>query len=92
LNVNVASGGSPRWKTISASTRRASPPQHRGPLCHLLGAREPVEPRQQRVLQGHWNRRRRGVTPRLHHRLRQLLGEERNAVGARGEHVHDIRG
>ena len=60
---------------------------------HLLGRAEPVEPRHQRGVQGCGNRQGRGRNRRsgpprfafalgLQHRLRHLLHEQRNAVGA----------
>jgi hypothetical protein len=62
-------------------------PDRRAHLRHGLRLTQPVEPRHQRVLECLRNlqaRERAGeVVPRLDHLLRQLLHEERDAVGAR---------
>ena len=73
-------------------------PNHCADLRHLLGGAEPVEPRHQRCLQAcrhrqgrRRNRRNRApgraLALRFQHRLRHLLHEQRNAVGA----LHDLR-
>ena len=64
-------------------------PEHRGALRHLLRTRETVEPCQQRVLQRHRDLGERGIRPRFDDRLCQLLGEQRDAVGAGDELLHD---
>ena len=74
------------------------PPDRRPDLGHLLGRTEPVEPRHQRCVQACGNRTGRGrncggrasglaFTLGLQHRLRHLLHEQGNAVGA----LHDLR-
>lgn len=51
-------------------------------------AGEAIEPRQQRVLQRDWDLRYCRIASRFHHRLCQLLDEERDAVGAGNELLH----
>jgi hypothetical protein len=71
-------------------------------LRRLLGRAEPVEPGHQRRVQAFWNRQgrrrnrrnrapSRALTLSLHHRLRHLLHEQRNAVGAFDDLRHHIR-
>ena len=68
-------------------------PDRRPDLRHLLGRAEPVEPRHQRCVQACRHRQaedgtaaadapRCALALRLQHRLRHLLDEQRNAVGA----------
>ncbi len=81
---------------------RELPPDRRPDLRHLLGRAEPVEPRHQRGVQAcrdrqgrRRNRRNRApgraLALRLQHRLRHLLDEQRNAVGALDDLRHHIR-
>ena len=81
---------------------RELPPDRRADLRHLLGGAEPVEPRHQRGVQARRDRQRRrrnrGDRPprfalalRLQHRLRHLLHEQRNAVGALDDVLPDVR-
>ena len=81
---------------------RELPPDRRADLRHLLGGAEPVEPRHQRGVQAcrdrqgrRRNRRNRApgraLALRLQHRLRHLLHEQGNAVGALDDLRHHIR-
>ena len=78
------------------------PPDRRPDLRHLLGRAEPVEPRHQRGVQACRDRQgrgrnrrsrapRRALALRLQHRLRHLLHEQRNAVGALDDVLPDAR-
>ena len=81
---------------------RELPPDRRPDLRYLPGRAEPVEPRHQRCVQtrrDRQDRRRnrcnrapgRALALRLQHRLRHLLDEERNAIGALDDLRQHIR-
>ena len=66
------------------------PAHDRRHLCQLLRGPERVEPGHQRVVQGHGNIE---VLPslRIDDGLGELLGEQRDAVGALGEEIEERR-
>jgi hypothetical protein len=86
----------------SQQRMRKLSPDRCADLRHLLGGAEPVEPRHQRRVQACWNRESggrsrcnralgRALAVRFQHRLRHLLYEQRNAVGALDDVLPDAR-